>query len=181
MAQEKRERTGIMLCHILNEEKLKTWKKPYICQPKIDGFRCRASLSKDGTVLYSSTGREIYTAPLVNISLGLVRNRTGIEIELDGELVIPGENFQSISRMINRNHPHPEDSKIKYIIFDVISGDIQSSRLQELFDFPDGQYHMKIKWTYANSLVDILDIMGACVRLGQEGVIVRNKDGFYES
>lgn len=124
-------RHGVMLCYPFEEKRLVTWKKPYIIQPKLDGVRCRALITKDDVTLISSEGHTIDHVPHINKYLS--KAFTDINIELDGELYVHGMNFQDIiSRTSRSKNKHPDSGQIEYHIFDIINNQMQIDRLSAL-------------------------------------------------
>ena len=122
-------RSGVMLCYPFEEKRLRTWKPPYIIQPKLDGVRCRALCTNEGVTLVSSENHVIDLVPHINEALVLADGT----LELDGELYVHGMNFQDIfSRTSRKKNIHSDSSKIEFHIFDIVSTYSQIDRLAEL-------------------------------------------------
>ncbi len=79
-------RKGIMLCYPMEEKRLEKWDSwPVICQPKLDGLRCKAEISTSGQVfLVSSEENPFFSVPHIVRSLRDRKDLWGKT--LDGEL-----------------------------------------------------------------------------------------------
>lgn len=178
---ERKKRSGIQLCYPLEERRLTDpkfgWAQnfPVICQPKLDGVRCRALCNgTQAPVLLSSTETQIESVPHINDAI----RQQCLHGELDGELYIHGENFETINGIVSRTvNIHEDYDKIKLYVFDVISGASQLERLVYL------ELHCNFKslpikvvpYELAYSFQDIMSIYEKFLDLEYEGIIVRHK------
>lgn len=85
---------------------------PCIIQPKIDGLRCKVK----GLTAYTRKGHVIHGLNLVLNSIKQIRTELGIsDVDFDGEIVAPGQNFDEISGKIRSFAAVPD---AHYYIFD---------------------------------------------------------------
>lgn len=126
-------RAEIMLCYPFEERRLKSWKPPYILQPKLDGDRCRAVIDGAGSVrLYSSEVNEIKSVPHINAALEHLRLHN---IELDGELYLHGAPHSWINGVVSREvNIHPEYKLVEFHVFDLVTDLPQVQRIDQLLD-----------------------------------------------
>jgi len=177
-------RTGIMLAVPFEEKRLFKWPKPWFIQPKLDGNRCRAFISKDGgVVLLSSEGNIIESVP--HIVQALERSHLR-DIELDGELYIHGKPHQYIHSIVGRTvNIHPEHEEVELHIFDLIDPkipwEIQVDRAAKLLKIEDHLQHpLVLVDTYlTNDLEDIMRRLETFQKDGYEGFILRHHTGLY--
>ena len=174
---------GIQKCVPFEEKRLAKWPKPYICQPKFDGIRCRAVPLMTGPkgneyLLLSSEENVIYSVPHINDALQTL----GLRAELDGELYCHGMKFEEIlsitSRTINLHHNF---KAIKFHTFDIINDQPQMRR-QLLVDALRG-FHPYIQispFWLCESLEDIMRMFDEVINMGYEGIIVRHNLAPYE-
>jgi len=169
-------RTGIMLAkRFTGEKNLKSWHKPWIVQPKLDGLRCRAVRTENGsTFLVSSEGNPITTVPHILSDL----HKLDAPIELDGELYIHGE-FQKLCSIVKRNSLHSDYKLVSYQVFDCIDVDCeipQSDRLQLLYAIFKDQHLASVRlvdsWR-ASSIEGNQQVLDYCLSHGYEGIIMR--------
>jgi ATP-dependent DNA ligase len=176
---ERRSRQGIMLAYPFEEKRLLKWPKPWLIQPKHDGLRCRAVIKNGEAVLYSSTGLVIETAP--HILAELESFPSSLTAVLDGELYLPdSRSFQELTSIINRGSVHPSHRRVKYIVFDQISQEIQSNRLIQADSLISGlQFAESAPIALAESMADIEYILQESVSHGYEGIILRHPHALY--
>lgn len=176
---ERKKRSEIQLCYPLEERRLTEpkfgWSQnfPVICQPKLDGVRCRAVSDGHSVILLSSTCSTISSVPHINKELEAIKYR----FELDGELYIHGENFETINSIVSRTvNLHEDSSKIEFHAFDIIQPDIQLVRLDSLTVVVTESPNIKIvECLFAYSFQDIIKIYEKFLSDGYEGIIVRHK------
>jgi ATP-dependent DNA ligase len=122
-----------MLCYPFEEKRLSKWKPPFILQPKLDGDRCRALIGAAGDiVLLSSEENEIISVPHINEALKNLHLRN---VELDGELYIPGAPHEAIHGIVSREtNLHQDHRLVELHIFDLVSSAAQAARLSSLLD-----------------------------------------------
>ncbi len=176
---EKKKRTNIMLCYPLEEKRLLepkfNWSFPVICQPKLDGVRCRALCNgSQDPVLLSSTETIIKSVPHINEALG----QQDLHAELDGELYIHGESFETINGIVSRTiNIHEDYYKIKLYVFDTVSEASQLERLVYLNSYCSFK-SLPIKVvqnSLAYSFQDIMRVYEEFLSDGYEGIIVRHR------
>jgi len=172
---------GIMKCYPFEEKRLAKWQPPYIVQPKYDGVRCRAvPIPGGGYILLSSEENVIYSVPHILDWL----NRVQLTTELDGELYCHGMSFEDIVSITSRTvNIHPDYKSIKFHIFDLVNEDVQTKRLNELYDkfykLREDIIRVAPFWT-CESLDCIMKVFDEIINLGYEGIIVRHFANFYE-
>jgi len=106
-----------MLAKSYDDEKHKIdWDNCWI-QPKLDGMRCLAHITKDGKVtLVSRDGRTIENMHHIEVELSNIK----LDIILDGELYLHGLSFQENMKLIKK-YRTGETEKIRYNVYDVVS------------------------------------------------------------
>jgi len=179
MNKERRKR-NVMLAHPYSLRRLMGYKTPYIIQPKLDGIRCLAHITPRGITLRSSTGLEIRSVPHINRVLKMLSDED-VDIVLDGELYKHGMSFEEISSAVNRNTPIKESFEIQFHIFDCILDATQIERLDiiEWLIAPNGDVR-KVPSYNARDEEEIMSILDEIMRMGYEGIIIRNPAGVYE-
>ena len=171
---------NIMKCYPFDEKRLAKWEPPYICQPKYDGIRCRAVPLDNGSyILLSSEENVIHSVPHINEAL----NKSGLTIELDGELYCHGMSFEQIISITSRTvNIHDDHKEIKFHCFDVIKELDQLLRLKMVIEL--GKVcveHLEISpFWFANNLEDVMKIFDHIINLNYEGIIVRHHANVYE-
>lgn len=149
---------------------------PCIMQPKYDGIRC---IVKDE--MKSRKGTEFTSFPHI---LNEVKS-LGCPFALDGELYSDTLTFEEISGFVRRGEICKAD--VYYMVYDVICDLPQDERLvllSELGDASSDQEHRYIKYSQARRADSVEDFDGyheACVENGYEGIMIRNKGGFYKN
>jgi len=171
---------GIMKAVPFEEKRLAKWEPPYIVQPKYDGIRCRAVPVQDSYVLLSSEENILYSAPHILDWL----SKTQMNVELDGELYCHGMSFEQITSITSRTvNLHPDHKAIKFHVFDLVNGDPQMKRLNDLYDvfysLPRDRFELAPFWICYN-LDCIMKVFDEIINLGYEGIIVRHKMAMYE-
>jgi ATP-dependent DNA ligase len=176
-------RSGIMLCAPFEEKRLLKWEPPYITQPKLDGDRCRAIIDDSGNVTLLSSEENIFDhVPHINAAL----EKTGLRnVELDGELYRHGMLHQDIHSIVSRKvNIHSDFLDIEYHIFDVVSDMYQASRSVWLREYisqhcvPDTPLCL-VSYDIAHSVEGVMSLLEDYIKMGYEGIIVRNPWGSY--
>ncbi len=183
-------RSGIMLCNQYNERRLQTWEPPILIQPKINGFRCRATVDSANLIsLWSSQGNLTTSVPHINKELSQIYIRN---IEFDGELFAPHLTFEEIQSIVKRTRNiHSRHQEIEYHIFDVVDETIsQKLRTELLFDlfYPRITKVKRIKivktysvggpWEYIHERIQ--KIFTEITSESYEGIVLRKSQGMYE-
>jgi ATP-dependent DNA ligase len=157
-------------------KKLLKYPLPWIVQPKLNGERCRALITRGICTLLSSEENEITTLPHINRAFESLQLP---DIELDGEIYLHGMSKQEIGSFLRRKELKEGYEQIQYHMFDLICNRPQIQRLDALwFDlapmFAD-HYCLQLveghKVGTAKRLVELLDFY---INQKYEGIIVRN-------
>lgn len=171
-------RTGIMLATMFTERLFDKMPKPVYIQPKIEGDRLRAVLFRNGdTRLLSSGGNERVSIPHIHTELRKVRRTLGIE--LDGEVYRHGMKHSEIRSIISRTkNLHPDHEQMEYHIFDIInttiSQDLRLTALTEFFENNKFKYLRLVPTVMVNNIQEVQEYYTGFLRLGYEGIIIRN-------
>lgn len=175
-------RKGVMLCYPLEEKRLLKWPTPYICQPKLDGDRCRAVPAPDGYKLLTSEENEITHVPHIIEDLNKIPE--GLRLELDGELYNHNLAHHEIHSIVSRKrNQHDDYLKIQFHVFDLCIGTYQFSRISTLIDLFE---HVPFTYTFmvdhktAYDINELFDIFNNYIKENYEGIIVRNISGIYK-
>lgn len=170
---------NIMKCYPFEEKRLAKWEPPYIVQPKYDGVRCRAVPLDNGQyILLSSEENPIFSVPHINEAL----NKSGLTLELDGELYCHGKTFEQIVSITSRTvNLHPDHEDIKFHCFDVITSMDQMLRLKMVIELKKVNIEHLITTPFwsANNLEDVMKIYDHLMSQGYEGIIVRHHANLY--
>jgi len=176
-------RKGVMLCYPLETDRLegesrKAWNHwPVICQPKLDGIRCKAEIKGGQVLLVTSEENIIYSVPYINDSLSRLPDCT-----LDGELHSNFLSFEQICSYVLRDTPMPDD-RIRFEVFDMVTEQLQHIRLRRLTDLllsyrfgkPDRlPYVRQVELSLAYSLEDISVLLNDYLEREFEGIIIRH-------
>ena len=78
-------RQGIMLATPLDDQ-YKKWGDSFMVQPKLDGIRCKAVITRSNIQLFSGGGHVIAMVPHINDELNAITVSKNETIILDGEL-----------------------------------------------------------------------------------------------
>ena len=179
---------GIMKAYPYEEKRLSKYSIPYICQPKYNGFRCRA-IRVEGThdwFLLSSEENVFFSVPHINDQLTRESKRgilDGID-ELDGELYRHGLPLEEISSIVTKeNELHERSEDIQYYIFDIPNDKMQLDRILTLSQLGRSFVTKDLvvsKYFVANSAEEVTASFNELIDLNYEGIIVRNCVAPYE-
>jgi len=164
-------------------------------QPKLNGLRCRAMKSLDGKIrLFSSQANIFVSVPHINEAL---ENIPGSSFHLDGELYIHGMKFQDICSLVKRDTALPDSKNIEYHIYDYINLQTFAVRYFKLNQMVAPHLYLSSTTSAAGfsiyyepvKIVETVRILTKdwekyCERFvqqGFEGIILRNKNGLYET
>lgn len=168
---------GIMKAVPFEEKRLSKWQPPYIAQPKYDGFRCRAVKTEAGYILLSSEENVLFSVPHIGEAL----DKTGLNVELDGELynhsIYLQQGFDGISSICSRTvNLHPDHQQMQFHIFDIISEEQQTNRLVNLLSFSDvlPKCCKIAPYWICSSLDNVIKVFDNLCAAGYEGIIVRH-------
>ena len=193
METSSNKRSGILLCCPLEQRRVTSWNPPYLCQPKLDGERCRALITS--WINASSTGFEkvrlvsselnLFTMlPTLHYELIRLSNKLLANAELDGELYIHGWDFNEIHSIVSRKtNLHPQHHMMQYHVFDYVDLRLpQAKRLAEarkivhLCNSPLIKFvPFIVAWTFD----EVLRAYDQFIFEGYEGIIVRNFEAPY--
>jgi len=167
-----------MLAHKFQERKHDIVYPAYV-QPKLDGVRCLAKLLDDGTIkYYSRMGKEFTTLGHLTPSLLKIM---APGMTLDGEIYSHDYTFQEMISFVKKLRPQSKD--LEYHIFDIVSNETFVNRLYFLDSIKSAlnhnQYVKFLKTELVMSEAEIKIKHDEYVKAGYEGVIIRNKDGYY--
>lgn len=159
-------------------------KYPAYVQPKLNGVRCLAKkVSNDKIVYISRKGKEYTT--LEHLTPDLLKRMSVGQI-LDGEIYVHGMTFQNIVRLVKKFRP--ESTELEYHIYDIAeAGNVKfTDRHVELNMILAGtqlNYKgrlVKVETISVNDEKSVYDMHNIFVSRGYEGVIIRNRDGYYK-
>lgn len=151
---------------------------PAYAQVKLDGIRCITFIKDNKIVYLSRTGKEFKALRHLDPYLFPLLKDGRV---LDGELYNHSfwSNFQSLVSAIKRDAPSNLTKHIQYHVYDCISDDDYSERFKIVREC-DNEY-VKFVGVDEVTSVDMIDkLHDEYVRLGYEGLILRNKRGPYE-
>lgn len=161
-------------------------KFPVNVSEKIDGIRNLTRLSPNGDILMRSRNNKAHEAPLTHIKEEMSKFLRYLPpgCEVDGELYIPGINFNEISGAIRtKKGIHPKHNQIRYFIFDLIEPQrmpwedryaLLITALQKYMEDGNEAKTFRVIQTYtANSEKEIMDYHDKFVKDGYEGLMVR--------
>jgi len=172
-----------MLCYPYEESRLRSWRPPYITQPKLDGERCRA-VFRDGKWTLLSSEENVFTSvPHITRALRHSEIRPYEGLELDGELYVHGWEFDAIQSVVSRTkNLHPNYLHIQLHVFDLPTPESQLQRATKLDDlarlFPSCLKLVPFK--IASTEDEVFTNFENYCSAGYEGVIVRHLDALYE-
>jgi len=165
-----------MLCYPLEEKRILKWQPPYICQPKLDGIRCRAIRHGSSYILLSSEENVIFLPHIVEALNLLPMDELYGYPEFDGELYTHGWPLEQINGVCSRTvNPHPDAEKIQLHIFDIIhEGQPQYLRIYRLMSTDLQEPLVFCRSTICNTMQEIMEAYDAFLSEGYEGIIVRH-------
>lgn len=172
------QRTGIMLATMFTEKLFNKMRKPVYIQPKIEGDRLRAILFADsGVKLLSSGAKKRTSIPHIKEELEVVKSI--YDIELDGEVYHHGMRHSEIRSIVSRTkNLHPDHKELEYHVFDIIdtseSQDVRLDELAEFFSNNQFKYLRLVPTIMINDIKELQQYYAGFLRLGYEGIIIRN-------
>lgn len=173
-----------MLAHVYDPAKPMTF--PVMVQPKLDGVRCLTYLEEDSLTCMSRNGKPLHIPPAIHALPEDVLGLLAEGLVLDGELYIPGENFQTVVSVVKREN-HPDAARLEYHIYDCFSTrDVAvpfDVRQNYLFGGAFATSPPTIRIVSAvicSSKTDIDNAHARWVNEGYEGSIIRNPVGMYK-
>ena len=152
---------------------------PCYVSEKLDGVRCLAIRHKDKVELKSRGGKE-YIVPHIQLELQGVMSEGDI---WDGELYIHGKYLEEIVSAVKKPNTNTQD--IKFVIFDVATPARFEDRLVKMqgISHTIGQEGAIRVLHYYLTMDEeqMKHIHKQFVSEGYEGIMLRNKNGLYES
>ena len=157
---------GCMLASKVNWAKVRY---PYYASPKLDGIR---GICLDGKML-SRTGKQIKGVEHIEKAV------KELGMDLDGELLIPGQHFQVSSGKL-RSHGVTPDAK--YYVFDTPDMDAKfGDRLKAIAELKGlSEYIKVVKHKVVHSSEEIHDFYNLCLDKGLEGLVLKEPDHYYK-
>lgn len=179
-------RSGIMLCYPFEESRLKTWPRPWIVQPKLDGERCRV-LSKDGYImLLSSEENPFHSVPHIQKEAEKVCDLLGQNFELDGELYVHGWSHSEIHSVVSRTvNLHENYTSMELHLFDLIDlRTTQALRLTKLNAlkaiFSNSSPIKIVESKIVSTMEALMDLHRQWKLDGYEGFVIRHPYAIYQ-
>lgn len=156
------------------------WKENWFVQPKFDGMRCLAFVKANGEVkLMSRTGKEITTMNHIKVELSKMK----IDIILDGELYVHGENFQENMRYIKK-YVAGLSERIDFHIYDTINEDVFMKRSEEVGNvLRSGIEFKSLKLVLTCACLDFESLNmyhQNFLKQGYEGTMLRKRNSMYK-
>lgn len=176
-------RQGIMLATPLDDQ-YKKWGDSFMVQPKLDGIRCKAVITRSNIQLFSRGGHVIAMVPHINDELNAITVSKNETIILDGELYKHGTPFAIISGIVNPNRTVKSEisQMTEYHVFDIVSGDSQMLRmfnLERIFATTSFRKVKMVKYHWSSEET-VKDWLSYFIGHGYEGIIIRNPKAPYE-
>lgn len=162
-------------------EKAINWEKGKVyIQPKLDGMRCLAFVSKGKVQLLSRKGKEITTMDHIVSDLNKITDDKSYV--LDGELYAHGKTFQENMKLIKKKRA--ESITVRFIVYDIVDANSSyTDRLENLSQILKRHVYnhcKRISTSEIKSSQFITDWHNNYVNLGYEGAIIRHSDKGYE-
>ena len=170
-----------MLAKVFKDESHKVI-YPCAIQPKINGARCLAHITKDGVKLISRSMKEFVGLDHLTKELAQLYKKYG-EIVLDGELFNKDISFENIMSLIRKTENLSEESKkVQYWVYDMV--DLKSTFHQRYINWSNvisGLTNVRPTDTFVvKTESDVLKKHHQFVKDGWEGTMVRNLDSVYK-
>lgn len=167
-----------MLAKEYGKEKKKIkWDKGAFIQRKLDGMRCLAFISKNGTVkLMSREGRIIKTMMHIEKELSQIKE----DIILDGELYAHGLSFQKNMSII-KDYQEGLSEKVKYNVYDIVEDRPFGGRIMSVRKYTKSPSVVEVETFPVFKVERLQELHESFVSEGYEGTIVRHGDDPYKS
>lgn len=159
------------------ESKKINWSLPVFAQPKLDGMRCLAFISKSGKVkLMSRDGKVIQNMGHIEKQLSTI----GCEIILDGELYQHGLTFQENMSLIKR-YQEGKTEQINYNVYDVVEDRPFHERIVSVKSFTTLPSVVEVLTVAIVDEDNLRSLHGTFISEGYEGTIVRHGEEPYKA
>lgn len=172
-----------MLAADAKKKKFKGIHFPADVQPKLDGVRAMAYWEGNRVILGTRSGKE-WTAPShINKILEKYMEK---DMVIDGELYLPGVDFETLSSWTKKVHPGTEI--LEYHIFDIPMDENGVNQVWSIRKYNLAKFSLLMKnepliqfvpLYEAETVEQILELEDQCVSVGYEGCMVRNLDASY--
>jgi ATP-dependent DNA ligase len=162
---------------------LTTWRPPYICQPKLDGERCRAILLNGKALLLSSEENIILSVPLIQKELEAFSLAVKVPLELDGELYCHGMSFEDVHSIVGRTvNLNPDHFFMEFHVFDLVQEQneqchrlLELKKLSQFFTERIQLVPSKVSFT----LEEVRESFDLFIKNGYEGIVIREFNATY--
>ena len=171
----------------------KYYKDDFWIQPKLDGFRCLATIVNNKVIMSSNGRKQLKWFTSHRRELEKILNNNNCLDGLDGELCVPLDkmtdtSFSKISSIcsISRSTPHQDENQIQLHVFDLVdrSGKISQTERFKLLDlaFKNTGYKFitKVETVKSNDYIDVMNRHNDWVGQGLEGIIIRGLNCYYQ-
>jgi DNA ligase-1 len=170
----------MLACDYFKYEKKIDFRDHWYVQPKFDGMRCLAFIASDGYVkLMSRAGNEITTMDHIKKQL----SKIGLDVILDGELYVHGENFQENMKYIKK-YKSGLSERIDFHVYDVVEeGTFQdrSSKVSRIINSGIPYQSIKTVKTFACLDLEALKLFHSkFIKEGYEGTMLRKRASKYK-
>lgn len=165
-----------MLAHRFDEQGHKIV-YPAFVQPKLDGHRCIAVVKDGVCTLWSRTRKPITSVPHI---IEAVEELGHDNIVLDGELYNHAykTNFEELTSLIRSAEPKPGHKAVQYHVYDVVNDKPFRERTASL-KASRSKYIQVVETYQVESEEDMMDKFDGFVKMGYEGLMVRNAESKY--
>lgn len=145
-------------------------------QYKYDGNRMLVRCENGINIAYTRNGKPIETIPEIIDGMIIPEGVT-----IDGEIYCHGESLQTIVSWVKRRQEN--SLKLRYHAYDVMIDRSYDFRLEMLKDMDLGDFAEVVPTSVYNpeAGMPITDMLNEAIRLGYEGLILRQNDCFYET
>lgn len=158
---------------------------PCLGQPKLNGIRCMARITKNGVEYISRKGKTYSTLVHLNSQLQkLFKDLEDTEILLDGEVYKHGWSLQKIAKHVKK--AYPETKELGYVIFDISdtanNNATRNKYLEDKFRNINNKNYSNLSLIHSdiiNSENEVKLFHDSYIRDGYEGIILRNLNGKY--
>lgn len=162
---------------------------PCFVQPKLDGLRCMSNVIDRNIIMKSRVGKEFKKMQHLHTELQrFFEIAVGIgygNIYADGELYSDELPFEEISGFIRveKKSLAENERKIQYHLYDLYLPEMDYQQRKEILDniFSQGKFKFikNVETVICPSKDQIKTLHGQYVARGYEGIMLRNKKGFY--
>ena len=154
---------------------------PCAVQPKLDGGRCLAHITKDGVKLVSRSLKEYQGLDHICQELAPLYSKYG-NVVLDGELFSKSINFQEIMSLVRKTkNLSDQSSQIELWVYDMVSDKPFEERLKDWTEITEGlTYAKQVPTHIIQSEDEIVVYHKKFTDEGYEGAMIRNLNSPYK-